>query len=200
MILTGQLLPGDALQEAKLGELLDMSRTPVREAIKSIEAEGLAERDGRFLRVRRLSEEDVNEIFLLRETLEVHGTRMATALPPATLDAMKSRIHALMQSGPGEGEEHWRVDEDFHLMLAGAAENRTLVRALRDLRLRTCMFDHTRLPQRFLKGCEEHLAIIDALENGDAPQAAALMSGHIRNARDAILNRLSAYHDKDHAR
>lgn len=51
MILSGALTPGDALQEAKLGDLLDMSRTPVREAIKRIEAEGLATQEGRFLKI-----------------------------------------------------------------------------------------------------------------------------------------------------
>ncbi|MGR6467731.1 GntR family transcriptional regulator [Rhizobium sp. PAMB 3182] len=195
MIFSGELVAGDALQEAKLGEALNMSRTPVREAIKRIEAEGLAERDGRFLRVRQLSAVEVEEIFFLRETLEAHGARMATRLPKSTLDGMKARIHALMQAGPGEGEEHWRVDNDFHRMLADAAGNETLIRTIDDLRLRTCMFDHTRVPQRFLKGCEEHLAIIAALEGGEADRAGDLMAGHIRNARDAILGWLTAFNE-----
>ena len=52
MILAGALKPGDLLQEGKLGDELAMSRTPVREAIKRIEAEGLAVQEGRFLKVK----------------------------------------------------------------------------------------------------------------------------------------------------
>jgi hypothetical protein len=63
MVLSGTLVPGDGLQEAKLGEMLDMSRTPVRKAIKWIEAEGLAVQDGRFLKVRTLTAAEVEEIF-----------------------------------------------------------------------------------------------------------------------------------------
>jgi DNA-binding GntR family transcriptional regulator len=67
-----------------------------------------------------------------------------------------------------------------------------------DLRLRTCMFDVHQVPERFLKGCEEHLAILGALRSGDADLAGQLMSAHIGVARNAILARLQKYSERDH--
>ncbi|WP_321449389.1 GntR family transcriptional regulator [uncultured Cohaesibacter sp.] len=193
MIFSGELKVGDALQEAKLGEQLDMSRTPVREAINRIQAEGLAKKSGRFLRVRLLSPAEVEEIFFLRSELEVYSARMALKLPKSTLEAMQSRIEALLQAGPGEGEEHWQVDEDFHGMLTRATHNQTLISTVNDLRLRTCMFDHTRVRGRFLKGNQEHLTILQALEDGDEEQVKVRMAQHIDNAKQAILERLAGF-------
>lgn len=185
MILSGDLSAGDTLSEDKLGKLLDMSRTPVREAMKHLEAEGLAAREGRFLKVRRIGADEVREIFFLRDTLESHGARQAVKLPPAVLDAIRARVEAVMAAGPGE--EQWRVDDDFHHMIAAASGNPLLVSTVEALRLRTCMFDYGRVPERFLKGCHEHLAILAALAAGQAEEAARLMSYHILQARDAIL-------------
>lgn len=193
MILSGALNPGDVLQEAKLGVLLDMSRTPVREAIKRIEAEGLAKKEGRFLRVRNLLPKEVEEIFFLRDLLETHAARVAVALPHSALDAIEARIVDLMRAGPSDVEEEHRVDDDFHRLLTESTRNATLVSTIADLRLRTCMFDAHLVPQRFLRGCEEHLGVIAALRSADAELAGARMSQHIAHARDAILERLEKY-------
>jgi DNA-binding GntR family transcriptional regulator len=65
-----------------------------------------------------------------------------------------------------------------------------VVRTISDLRRRTCMFDHSLVPARYLKGCEEHLEIIAALRAKNGEQAGKLMSRHVLNARDAIIGRL----------
>nr|WP_321463055.1 GntR family transcriptional regulator [uncultured Cohaesibacter sp.] len=193
MIFAGTLKVGDALQEAKLGALLDMSRTPVREAINRIQAEGLAKKSGRFLRVRLLAPEEVEEIFFLRRELEVYSARMALKLPQQTIEAMQTRIEALLQAGPGQGEEHWLVDEDFHGMLTGATHNQTLINTVNDLRLRTCIFDHTRVKGRFVKGNQEHLLILEALAAGNEEEVALRMAQHIDNAKAAILEKLASF-------
>ena len=192
MILAGGLKPGDVLQEAKLGEELAMSRTPVREAIKRIEAEGLAVQEGRFLKVRTLTPGEVNEIFFLRSVIEGYCARHGTAVAPAILDGLERRVTALMTEGPGEEDEQRRVDDDFHLTLARSTSNQMVVRTISDLRRRTCMFDHSLVPARYLKGCEEHLEIIAALRAKDGEQAGKLMSRHVLNARDAIVGRLES--------
>ncbi|RWR28318.1 GntR family transcriptional regulator [Sinirhodobacter populi] len=188
MILSQQLPPGAALQEEKLADWLDMSRTPVREALKRIEAEGLARKDGRFLRVRQLTMAEVREIFTLRAALEGFGARQAVHLPRARLDEMADRVQALMRTG--ESEEQRRVDDDFHAMIARASGNATLERTIADLRLRTCMFDIHQVPERFAQGCSEHLGILDALAAGDAGLAEDRMVAHLRNAGAAVLGRL----------
>lgn len=190
MILSQALPPGAALQEGKLADRLEMSRTPVREAMKRIEAEGLALRDGRFLRVRTLTRPEVTEIFDLRTVLEGFCARLAVTLPPATLAAMADRVRALIASGPGAGDVQRKVDADFHALIARASENRTMMRTIADLRLRTCMFDVHQVPDRFAEGCREHLAILEALAAGDAALAEARMIAHVRQAGQAILGRL----------
>ncbi|WFR99307.1 GntR family transcriptional regulator [Rhizobium tumorigenes] len=191
MILSGALTPGDALQEAKLGETLDMSRTPVREAIKRIEAEGLAVQDGRFLKVRRLTVAEVEEIFFLRRVLESYCAQQAVAVPPAMLEALEVRVRRLHDEGPGEDDEQRRVDDDLHRVVAEASRSEMMVSTIADLRRRTCMFDHTHLPDRFLKSCDEHLGILAALRSGDGDRAALLMAEHITHARDAVLEKLA---------
>jgi DNA-binding GntR family transcriptional regulator len=191
MILSGTLMPGDALQEAKLGDILDMSRTPVREAIKRIEAEGLAVQDGRFLKVRRLTAEEVEEIFFLRGVLEAHCARQATSVARSVLDDLYARIRHLQEHGPGEDDEQRHVDDDLHRTFALSTRSEMLVSTIADLRRRTCMFDHSNLPQRFPKSCEEHLEMLDALRAGDGERAGMLMAEHINHARDAILERLA---------
>lgn len=190
LILSRKLAPGAALKEGELAGELDMSRTPVREAMKRIEAEGLAHRDGRFLRVRQLTHAEVEEVFALRAALEGFAARQAVTLPLSTLDDMASRVRDLMAGGPGDGDVQSRVDSDFHAMIAQASENRTLVRTVADLRLRTCMFDVHQVPNRFLQGCEEHLGIIEALAARDGATAEARMIAHVGNAARAILGRL----------
>lgn len=191
MILAGTLKPGDLLQEGKLGDELAMSRTPVREAIKRIEAEGLAVQEGRFLKVRTLTVAEVEEIFFLRRVLERQCARNATAIDGHILDGLEGRVLDLQREGPGEEEEQRRVDDDFHSALARAAGSQMMVRTIGDLRRRTCMFDHSQVPERFGKSCREHLAIIEALRMKDGDRAALLMDEHIAHARDAILGRLN---------
>lgn len=191
MILAGTLKPGDLLQEGKLGDELAMSRTPVREAIKRIEAEGLAVQEGRFLRVRTLTVAEVEEIFYLRRVLERHCARNSVTTIPDILDGLERRVLNLQHQGPGEEEEQRQVDDDFHYALARSAGSQMMIRTISDLRRRTCMFDHSQVPERFEKSCQEHLGIIQALRRKDGERAAVLMDEHIVHARDAILARLS---------
>jgi DNA-binding GntR family transcriptional regulator len=191
MILAGMLKPGDLLQEGKLGDELAMSRTPVREAIKRIEAEGLAVQEGRFLKVRTLTVAEVEEIFYLRRVLERQCARNAVTINPDILDSLETRVLHLQWEGPGEEEEQRQVDDDFHYALARAAGNQMMIRTISDLRRRTCMFDHSQVPERFGVSCQEHLDIIHALRTRDGERAAMLMDEHIAHARDAIVGRLS---------
>lgn len=190
MIFEGVLKPGDALQEAAVGEVLGMSRTPVREAIKRIESEGLTTMDGRITRVRRLSSSEVEETFLLRLELEPYAARSAIHLPATQIDEMEARVRALMAAGPKLDDAQWQTDNDMHNMLARSAGNATIATTIEALHRRTCVFDYSQLPDRYLVGCVEHLEILDAVRSGDANAVAASLRQHLENARDAVLHRL----------
>ncbi len=193
MILRGTLPTGTPLQEARLGTTLGMSRTPVREAIGRIESEGLALRKGRILRVGRLTRAEVEGIFILRLELEPLAAETAITLPRSDLDAMEARVRALMDGR--SDEDLWAVDNDFHALLAAAAANRAIAEVIGDLRRRTTMFDRAQVPDRYRRGCEEHLGILAALRDGDGPAAAGRMRAHLERARDAILRRLDDLQD-----
>lgn len=192
-ILEGELKPGDTLQETRLCADLDMSRTPVREAIARIRSEGLAVQEGRFMRVRRISPEEVAEIFFLRRTLEPGAIRAATGrVPPAQIAALEADIRGLMRKGPGDDDLQWHIDQSFHATIAVAAGNAAAAKVIQDLHMRTCIFDHRVVPERFLRGCEEHLAMLSAMRDGRRDAAAELMGAHLDHARDAIFEHLDA--------
>jgi len=187
MIFDGELKQGEILQEAVLGERLEMSRTPVREAIKRLLGEGLAEVQGRFTRVRRIRPSDVDDVFFIRLTLEPDCAAAAVGIPPAALDPMEARIVALMQQGPKEDESEWLTDNAFHQFVAQAAGNRATAQVIANMHRRTAIFDHSQVPARFLKGCAEHLDILDALRRADGARAKRAMTAHLEGARDAIF-------------
>lgn len=187
MMFDGALTPGDALREAALGDQLGMSRTPVREAIKRIESEGLAFRDGRSIRVRRLPLSEIEEVFLLRLALEPALAPAAVRLASDRLDQMEARIRALIQAGPDHDDAHWQTDNDFHDLLVEGAGNQTARAVLLGLRQRTCVFDYKVVPERFLEGCAEHLRILDAVRRGQPEAVQAELRHHLQQARDAVL-------------
>lgn len=190
-ILEGDLKPGDTLQETRICADLQMSRTPVREAIARIRSEGLAEQAGRFMRVRCISSEEIDEIFFLRSTLEPTAVRAATGrLTVEQIDTLDTEVRALMHTGPGEDDLQWHVDQRFHMTLAVAAGNAAAAKVIQDLHMRTCIFDHRVVPERFVRGCEEHLAMLAAMRDGQRDEAAALMGVHLSSARDAIFEHL----------
>lgn len=190
-ILEGALKPGDTLQESRLCTELAMSRTPVREAIARIAAQGLAEQTGRFMRVRRISPAEIDEIFFLRRALEPAAIRAATPrLLPEQIDGLEQAVRALLTGETGRDETQWQVDQSFHGTIASAAGNPAAAKVIGDLQTRTCIFDHRAVPDRFALGCQEHLAMLDAIRRGARDEAATLMEAHLDHARDAIFDHL----------
>lgn len=103
---------------------------------------------------------------------------------------MEARIRRLMAAGPDLDNSHFQTDNDFHDMMLKSLGNRTIMGVVAALRRRTCVFDHTQVPDRFLQGCHEHLAMLDALRSGNGDAVAEGMARHLENARDAVLMRL----------
>ncbi|ACM03474.1 GntR family transcriptional regulator [Cereibacter sphaeroides] len=190
MIFEGALKSGDLLQEAALGEVFGMSRTPVREAIKRLESEGLAVVEGRFTCVRSVTAADVEEVFFLRLELEPLAARSAVRLPPAQVDAMEERVRLLMASDPAVNDLQRQTDYEFHHLLGREFGNQAVAQTVATLHRRTCIFDHTQVPERFLRGCEEHLEILEAVRSGNADAVEAGLRAHLEHARDAVLLRM----------
>jgi DNA-binding GntR family transcriptional regulator len=90
-----------------------------------------------------------------------------------------------------DGGNHWDADDPLHGSIADASGNKVLADLVRNLRRKTRMFSRKRMPERFIPGSEEHLAINAALEKRDTPAARAAMALHLENSKRSILQILS---------
>lgn len=192
MILRGTIAAGELVTERQIAARLGISRTPVREAIRRLEGEGTLERqrDGALV-VRPYSMEDFLHALAVRRLLEGEAARLAAGkMPPEVVAAARERIARLRTEGLGDAAR--RDDRDFHAAIAQACGNPVLATSIADLRKRTAMFRLGRLPERVDQVCDEHLAILDALQSGDAEAARAAMQAHLDNVRAHLLQRLTA--------
>ena len=106
------------------------------------------------------------------------------------LAAARDRVERLRVEGLADVAR--QDDRDFHAAIAQASGNPVLSTTIADLRKRTAMFRLGRLPERRDQVCDEHLAIVGALERGDGEAARQAMQTHIDNVRAHLLQRLTA--------
>ncbi|WP_438993892.1 GntR family transcriptional regulator [Pseudemcibacter sp.] len=188
MILKGELAYGDPVQERRLAEHMNVSRTPVREAISRLEAEGFLERSGGRVVVREVRLKEFVEILHVRKLLECDAVREAAKNADAKeLQKIRGTIEKLMEKRSVTALELREVDDMFHNFIARSSNNSLVNELINDLRRRTAMFDHERLPDRKQPGSKEHLNIIDALEKRDGALASTRMARHINNVHSSIF-------------
>jgi DNA-binding GntR family transcriptional regulator len=195
LFLSGGLPPGTVLQERRLAEQLGISRTPIREAISRLAAEGLVTPfENRSPMVSKVPVQKYVQILKTRKLFEVEAAGLAAekGLSRQLAQSGRDAIAELLQKPKPSISEHWAVDDMIHGMISDAAQNRLLATTILDLRRRTHMFSTDRLPARLRPGAAEHLAILDAVESGDAVAARGSMADHIDNARIAIVDAILA--------
>ncbi|WP_185961522.1 GntR family transcriptional regulator [Telmatospirillum sp. J64-1] len=192
MVISGELPAGAQLQERRLADLMDMSRTPVREALNKLESDGIVERaHGRLLQVRDIPVREIIEVLHIRRVLEGEGARLAASrMNAATIDRLRRSLQELQREAEPESENHWRVDDDFHNSIAAATGNAMLMQMVQNLRLKTRIFNTRQLPERRDPGAQEHLTILDAIADHDETKARKAMERHIENVKHAILRKL----------
>lgn len=188
MILKGELTYGDPLLERRLADRLEMSRTPVREAISRLEAEGFLERSGGRVIVREVRLKEFVEILHVRKLIECDAVRDAAKnIDAKELQKLRTTIEKLLEKRNVTALELRDVDDKFHNFIAQSSNNELVISLVKDLRRRTAMFDYERLPDRLQPGNKEHLEIIDALEKRDGALASARMARHINNVHSSIF-------------
>lgn len=192
MMLAGELPAGSVLQERRLANALNISRTPIREALGKLECEGLVARSShRLLTVRQLSVEEFVDVFNVRKLLEVEAADLAASrIDPGQARRVRDALHDLLAEDHPTSARRRAVDELVHGTVCEASGNHLLARMTRDLRRRTHIFDLHRIGGRFRQSCEEHLEIIDAVVAGDAPRARRAVAAHIDNVRRGIVEKL----------
>ncbi len=190
---SGALQPGQRVLEAELAERLGMSRTPVREAIRRLQSEGLlAPGPGGGLCVAAYGHAEVDELYVMREALEGTAARLAAQHAGRPDIMLLQRMVAEEAGLPAEAvAEHNRR---FHRALHQAAHNRYLLRALSALSDALLLLGPTtlELPGRAVAAREEHARIVAAVAARDAAGAEAAARAHIQAAHAARLGMAAA--------
>ena len=192
-ILNGKYKRGEELVESSIGKELGISRTPVREAIRQLELEGLVQlvpNKGAF--VTGISEKDVRDIYLIRARLEGLAARMAAKnITPELLDAMEETV---VLSEYHAKKEHYEqvceMDSKSHKLLYKASGSRILEHTLTDFhqyvqRVRMASIMKKR---RMEKSNDEHDAILTAIREHDEEKAELVATRHISNTVENLKN------------
>jgi DNA-binding GntR family transcriptional regulator len=191
-ILTGRYKSGERLVEDRLSAEFKVSRVPVREALKTLAAEGLVDLlPRRGARVAAWSHDVALELVEVRATLEGLNARLAARRnDPAII----SKLRAVLERGiaaaqRGSPVELARLNAEYHELLAAAGNNRVLQDTVRSLRERTEMVFLRNSTERAPEDWQEHAAILSAIVSGDEELAALLATRHVHNAARDRLNR-----------
>ena len=191
LILERDLTGGDVLVEGRLAERLQMSRTPLREALLRLEGEGLLVRaNARSYAVRRITAAHYFQCLQVRERLESQAVSLALGrIPPAQVQQLRESIlHLDMKQ---QGSSHWQADDQIHGMFARASGNEMLAETIAHLRVLCRLFEVVDPFNRIEEDRTEHLAILEAYSAGDAPRAEQAVVNHLRNLGRYTLSRLS---------
>jgi len=203
-ILNGRFEENEELKEVAIGEELGVSRTPVREAFRQLELEGLLTiipNKGAY--VTGITEKDVKDIYMIRSLLEGLCAKWATEhITQEQMDEMEENIYlSKFHAQKGHLEQLAELDNRFHDILYEACNSKILEHQLKDfhqyvLRVRKkTLADANRGP----KSNEEHEMIMEAIKAGDGERAQELANKHMINAyENMVKNGLhQVYHEKD---
>ena len=199
-IVGGVLPAGTVLGEVELAARLGVSRTPVREALSRLMADGLVNGgSGRGLEVAEFSTDQIAELYELRQALEVHAAKIAAVKrDPAVFEALKERFeHAgeLLEHGSEGIHQYYEVIADFDDAIDATIDNVYLVNALRNVRTHSARVRRIAAsdPARLRKAAEEHLLICEAIIDGDISLARHATSVHLHMSLKNALSKIAAH-------
>lgn len=186
-ILNGKYQPGDSLIETRLSEELGVSRTPIREAIRQLELEGLVQSiPNKGAIVKGISSQDIQDIYTIRMMIE--GLAARWAAEKITHDELEELKEALdmeeFYTMKNDTEHLLKFDSKFHDIIFKASKSKPLMHTLSTFhhyvqRARNASLSS---PGRATEVLLEHKAILQAIVEGDAERAEKLTTQHVRNA------------------
>lgn len=193
-ILSGVYKEHDELREATIGEELGVSRTPVREALRQLELEGLvAIVPNKGAYVTGITRKDVHDIYKIRSMLEGLCARWATEhITPEQIDELEevillSEFH-LKKAAQGKAEQVSELDGKFHKVLYQASDSRILEHVLSDFHKYVQMARTMSVGEkdRAERSIDEHRAILEAIKAKDADLAEKLANEHIMKVMENL--------------
>jgi DNA-binding GntR family transcriptional regulator len=200
LILGGKIDADTPLSERKLADMLDMGRTPVREALRNLVRDGVLEaRPARGTFVCELSMEDVQEIYEVRYALEGMAAYLAAERGPTEELLVYGPKFRNMAAAPETFDpvEEYELGAEFHLEVFRSAQNRNLLQMYEPLRIRFAValglpqhYDHERVRQ----SVSEHLEILVAIEAGEGTKAQQLICNHLAEGLEARMRIFKSLH------
>lgn len=191
-ILTHALAPGSWIDEQALATELGISRTPLREALKVLAAEGLvAMKLRRGAYVAEVSQRDLEDVYHLLGLLEGDAAAAFAAQASDAQLAELMAIHAELEASVSDPDAFFAANEHFHVRLLELADNRWRQQMVADLRRVMKLNRHRSLLRegRIEASLREHRQLLAALQARDAARAQAAMSEHIARGQDAAIPR-----------
>jgi DNA-binding GntR family transcriptional regulator len=191
MIIEGALAPGERIYEEQLAKVLGVSRTPMREALKTLASEGLIElAAARGALVRRFSPKDVRDMLDVLAVLESFAARLACKAASdeqiAELRALHERMKAFFKAR--NRLEYYKLNQDFHsgvLRLSGNAALQSAHLAIQ-ARLKRIRYIGNSEPQKWKDAMAEHEEMIRRLEARDAEGLAAILALHMEHTWERV--------------
>lgn len=192
-IVSGDLAPGTILGEVEQSTRLGVSRTPFREALNRLIADGLVDsQPGRGAAVASVSLESVAQLYEVREGLEEQAARLAAQRrDPAIFENLQQHFEAakpLIESGDAGISLFYNLNAQFDEAVDQAVQNEFLVSALKNVRTHMArirrMAQHN--PERLVESARETLLIIEAILDGDAALAAHATHVHLHKSQQSI--------------
>ena len=200
LILTGEYGPEERLIEEQLAERLGVSRTPIRQALTTLEAEGLVEIEpNKGAAVCAFSTEDVWDIYDLRAVLEGHAARRASGRASS---GELARLRGLVEEMEGLAGQYVDHEEEIRVLVSlNQRFHGTIIEASRNKRLQRLIGRTVEIPLMFkafywytpherVVSNHYHRQILQCLETGDAERAEIVMREHVYEGRDFVINAL----------
>lgn len=193
-ILSGDRDGGEWLREDDLADSIGVSRTPVREALRLLAAEGLVvHQRNRGVQVQTWSAADLNEIYSLRSLLEPYGCRLAASTGTVDLDALNAMATAMERvanAAHPDLDKMTRLNNSFHRLIIEASGNARLADLVAS-NMQVPLVRHTfsRYSSKSLqRSMDHHRELVDALSAGDPDWAESVMRSHVRAAWSVICH------------
>lgn len=197
LIINGVLAAGQRVRERELCEQLDVSRTPVREAIKTLTQEGLLRSlPNRSAIVADMDLEEIRSLSVVAATIESLAAELACAtLTEDDIEAIAAAHHEMsVWHVQNEFREYFRFNKAFHRTIVRATRNGVLLSIwdLLSTRVDRARYASNLQPKRWPNAIKEHAEILEALIARDATRASSLMDVHVRNGLSGVIAALEA--------
>ena len=196
LILKGELVPGQRINEPDVASRLRVSRVPVREALRELESSGLVvsrKHSGVF--VRQLQAAEIRDLYQMRGLLDGFAGRCAASLPGGECQALLARlnesVNAMLEAaGQHDVQRYYSENLRFHWAIVESAGNGQLLDSYRGIvqKLHLSRLKNLSQDLGMQASLDEHVRIVQAICEGDALRCEALMSHHVGGAYERLLD------------